>query len=107
MAFVISVLEAYFVYTDERSQKSSKLEILLVVEEGKQPGWFCKQMPEGGWNPKATLDQVTDAKHPNEALEKRFFPSETTNSEKGKAKTSTEVLIFDFEQFTTHSADTM
>lgn len=28
-------------------------------------------MPEGGWNAKATLDQVTDAKHPNEALEKR------------------------------------
>lgn len=51
-------------------------------------------MPEGGWNPKATLDQVTDAKHPNEALEKRFFPSETTNSEKGKAKTSIEVLKF-------------
>lgn len=25
-------------------------------------------MPEGGWNPKATLDQVTDAKHPNEAF---------------------------------------
>lgn len=28
-------------------------------------------MPEGGRNPKATLDQVTDAKHSNEALEKR------------------------------------
>lgn len=28
-------------------------------------------MPEGGRNPKATLDQVTNAKHPNEALEKR------------------------------------
>lgn len=28
-------------------------------------------MPESGRNPKATLDQVTDAKHSNEALEKR------------------------------------
>lgn len=27
-------------------------------------------MPEGGWDPKATLDQVTNAKHPNEALKK-------------------------------------
>lgn len=26
-------------------------------------------MPEGGWDPKAALDQVTNAEHPNEALE--------------------------------------
>lgn len=68
--YIFSTLETYFVYTDKRPQKGPKLEIFFVIEEREQPRRFRKQMPESWWDSKATLDQVTHTKHPNEALEK-------------------------------------
>lgn len=56
-------------------------------------------MPEGGRNPKATLDQVTDAKHPNEALEKRkrSCGKKPQILKKKKPKASREGFLFDIE----------
>lgn len=60
----------YLVYTNERAQKSSKLKVFFIVEERKQPGWLCEQMPKCRGNSEAALDQVSHAEHSDETLGK-------------------------------------
>lgn len=75
MQFIIQVSDpaqeatSTLVYTNKRTQKSSKLEVFFIVEEGKQPGWLCKQMPKCRGNSEAALDQVSHAKHSDETTE--------------------------------------
>lgn len=62
-------------------------------------------MPEGGWDPKAALDQVTNAEHPNEALE------ETGRNRKFRRRKTKNVyrstyFFFNIVQFKTHHSYT-
>lgn len=74
MQFIIQVSDpaqeatSTLVYTNKGAQKSSKLEVLFIVEERKQPGWLCKQMPKCRGNSEAALDQVSHTKHSDETL---------------------------------------
>lgn len=74
MQFIIQVSDpaqeatSTLVYTNKRAQKSSKLEVFFIVEERKQSGWLCKQMPECRGNSEAALDQVAHAKHSDETF---------------------------------------
>lgn len=61
-------------------------------------------MPEGRWDPKAALDQVTNAKHPNETLEEM---GRNHNFRRKKTKNVYRSTFFFYtEQFKTHSAYT-
>lgn len=74
MQFIIQVSDpaqeatSTLVYTNKRAQKSSKLKIFFIVEERKQPGGLCKQMPKRRGDSEAALDQVSHAKHPDETF---------------------------------------
>lgn len=60
----------YLVYTDKRSQESSELEVLFVVEQPEQSRGFCKGLSEYWWNLQTALNEVTHAEHSDETLQK-------------------------------------